>query len=131
VIQAATTQQVGLSVIAELIFGYALPSHPIAMMLFNTWGYITMLQALQFTSNLKLAHYMKIPHRPMFFCQIAASIVAGTVQLGMQAWMFSNIDDLCTADQKDGFICPTTTVFGTASIIVSLWWWHIYFGFRG
>jgi hypothetical protein len=33
--------------------------------------------------------------------------------------MFSNIEGLCSADQKDGFICPSTTVFGTASIIVS------------
>jgi hypothetical protein len=131
VIQAITNQQVGLQVITELIIGYALPGHPLAMMMFKTWGYITMLQTLQFTSNLKLAHYMKIPPRPMFFCQIVATIVAGTVQLGMQAWMFSNIDGLCTADQKDGFICPMTTVFGTTSIIVSLLWWHIYFGSRG
>jgi OPT oligopeptide transporter protein len=62
---------------------------------------------------------MKIPHRPMFFCQVIATIVAGTVQLGVQAWMFSNIEDLCSANQKDGFICPATTVFGTASIVVS------------
>jgi OPT family oligopeptide transporter len=119
VIQAITNQQVGLNVITELIIGYALPGRPIAMMLFKTWGYITMTQALQFTSDFKLGHYMKIPHRPMFFCQVAATIVAGTVQLGVQEWMFSNIEDLCSADQKDGFICPSTTVFGTASIIVS------------
>jgi OPT family oligopeptide transporter len=119
VIQAITNQQVGLNVITELIIGYALPGRPIAMMMFKTWGYITMTQALQFTSDFKLGHYMKIAHRPMFFCQVAATIVAGTVQLGVQAWMFSNIEGLCSADQKDGFICPSTTVFGTASIIVS------------
>jgi OPT family oligopeptide transporter len=119
VIQAITNQQVGLNVITELIIGYALPGRPIAMMMFKTWGYITMTQALQFTSDFKLAHYMKISHRPMFFCQVVATIVAGTVQLGVQAWMFSNIEGLCSADQKDGFICPSTTVFGTASIIVS------------
>ena len=120
VIQAITNQQVGLNVITELIIGYALPGRPVAMMLFKTWGYITMTQALGFTGDFKLGHYMKVPHRPMFFCQVAATIVAGTAQLGVQAWMFSNIEDLCSADQKDGFICPSTTVFGTASIIVSL-----------
>jgi OPT oligopeptide transporter protein len=119
VIQAITNQQVGLNVITELIIGYALPGRPIAMMLFKTWGYITMSQALQFTSDLKLGHYMKIPHRPMFWCQIVATVVAGTVQLGVQAWMFTNIEDLCSADQPNGFTCPSTTVFGTASIIVS------------
>ena len=119
VIQAITNQQVGLNVITELIIGYLLPGRPVAMMMFKTWGYISMTQALQFTGDFKLAHYMKIPHRPMFFCQVVATIVAGTVQLGVQAWMFSNIEGLCSADQKNGFICPNTTVFGTASIIVS------------
>jgi hypothetical protein len=88
------------------------------MMMFKTWGFITMTQALQFTSDFKLGHYMKIPHRPMFFCQVVATMLAGTVQLAVQAWLFSNIPDLCSSDQKDGFICPSTTVFGTASIIV-------------
>ena len=124
VIQAITNQQVGLNVITELIIGYALPGRPIAMMMFKTWGYITMVQALQFTSDFKLGHYMKIAPRLMFFCQIVATVVAGTVQLGVQAWMFSNVEDLCSPNQKDGFICPSTTVFGTASIIVSC---HAYF----
>jgi OPT family oligopeptide transporter len=119
VIQAMTNQQVGLNVITELIVGYILPGRPTAMMLFKTWGYVTMIQALAFTSDFKLGHYMKIPHRPMFWCQIVATVVAGTVQLAVQAWMFSNIKDICSPDQPDGFTCPNTTVFGTASIIVS------------
>ncbi|KAI0052774.1 small oligopeptide transporter [Auriscalpium vulgare] len=117
VIQAITNQQVGLNVITELIIGYALPGKPIAMMMFKTWGYITMAQALQFTSDFKLGHYMKIPPRPMFWCQVVATVIAGTVQLAVQAWMFTNVEDMCSADQKDGFICPSTQVFGTASII--------------
>jgi len=130
VIQAITNQQVGLNVITELIIGYALPGRPVAMMMFKTWGYITMAQALQFTSDFKLAHYMKIAHRPMFFCQVAAVVVAGTVQLAVQTWMFSNIEGLCSADQKDGFICPSVTVFGTASIVVSFSCCYMLFDFR-
>ena len=53
----------------------------------------------------------------MFFCQVAAALIASTVQLGVQVWMFENIQDICTPDQKDGFTCPSTHVFGTASII--------------
>ncbi|KAG6868859.1 hypothetical protein C0993_008988 [Termitomyces sp. T159_Od127] len=116
-IQAITNQQVGLNVVTELIIGYALPGHPVAMMLFKTWGYITMAQALQFTSDFKLGHYMKVPPRIMFIAQVLATVIAGTVQLGVQSWMFTNIPDLCSLDQKDGFICPGTQVFGTASII--------------
>jgi OPT family oligopeptide transporter len=118
-VAATANQSLGLNVITELIIGYALPGRPMAMMLFKTWGYNTMAQAITFIVDLKFAHYMKIPHRPMFFCQVVATIVAGTVQLGVQAWMFSNIEGICDADQKDGFSCPYTTVFGNASIIVS------------
>ncbi|OBZ72977.1 Sexual differentiation process protein isp4 [Grifola frondosa] len=116
-IQAITNQQVGLNVIAELIIGYALPGKPVAMMMFKTWGYITMAQALQFTSDFKLGHYMKIPPRSMFFAQVIAAAIGGTVQLGVQSWMFTNIEDICSPNQKDHFICPSTEVFGTASII--------------
>ncbi len=119
VIQAVTNQQIGLNVVTEMIIGYALPGRPIAMMMFKTWGYITMAQALNFTSDFKMGHYMKIPPRPMFWCQIVATVIAGTVQLGVQAWMFSNIKDICSPDQPDGFTCRTVNLFGTASIIVS------------
>ena len=119
VIEAMTNQQLGLNVLTELIVGYIIPGRPIAMMLFKTWGHNTVIQVLSFTGNFKLGHYMKIPHQPMFWCQVVTTVVAGTVQLIVQAWMFSNIKDFCSPDQPDGFICLPTTVFGTASIIVS------------
>lgn len=78
-----------------------------------------MAQALQFAQDFKLGHYMKIPPRTMFFAQVSAAVIAGTVQLAVQAWMFTNIVDICSTTQRDGFICPNTQVFGTASIIVS------------
>jgi len=76
-----------------------------------------MAQALTFTSDFKLGHYMKIPPRSMFWAQVVATVIAGTVQLGVQAWMFTNIPNMCDPEQRDGFICPSTEVFGTASII--------------
>ena len=108
IIQAITNQQIALNVITELIIGYMLPGKPVAMMMFKTWGFIvssdfydagmcadlcskTMSQALKFTADLKLGHYMKIPPKPMFWCQVVATAIAGTVQLGVQSWMFSNI----------------------------------------
>ncbi|KAL1726498.1 OPT oligopeptide transporter protein-domain-containing protein [Schizophyllum commune] len=116
-IQAVTNRQIGLNVITELIVGFMLPGKPVAMMMFKTYGYITMAQAMQFTADFKLGHYMKVPPRPMFWCQIVATMIAGTVQLAVQAWMFTNIPGLCTQNQRDNFTCPSTQVFGTASII--------------
>ncbi|KAG9012911.1 hypothetical protein FRB94_004721 [Tulasnella sp. JGI-2019a] len=41
-IQAITNQQIGLNVVTELIIGYWLTRKPLTMMLFKTYGYITM-----------------------------------------------------------------------------------------
>jgi len=49
--------------------------------------------------------------------QVVATIVSGTVQLGVQAWMFTNIPDMCSPTQRNGFICPYTEVFGTSNIV--------------
>ena len=54
IIQAITNQQIGLNVITEFIMGYMQPGKPLALMLFKTYGYITMSQALSFVSDLKL-----------------------------------------------------------------------------
>lgn len=72
------------------------------MMLFKTYGYISMNQALAFARDMKFGHYMKIPPRTMFLAQVIATIVAGTVQLGVQSWMFTNIPGMCSADQPNG-----------------------------
>ncbi|CCM00750.1 uncharacterized protein FIBRA_02790 [Fibroporia radiculosa] len=117
IILAISNQQIELNVFAELIAGYAVPGKPLATMLFKTWSFVTMSQALQFASDMKIGHYMKIPPRIMFWAQLIAAVVAATVQLGVQVWMFGHIPDICTLTQKDGFTCPSTQVFGTASII--------------
>ncbi|KAF9644264.1 small oligopeptide transporter [Thelephora ganbajun] len=106
-ILAITNRQVGLNVVSELIIGYMLPGRPVAMM----------IQAMVFTADFKLGHYMKIPPRVMFSGQILAIIVAGTVQLGVQTWMFNNIPDMCSHEQKDKFVCASTQVFATASVV--------------
>lgn len=76
-----------------------------------------MYQAMWFTQDFKLGHYMKVPPRPMFLAQIIAATIALTTQLGVQSWMFENIHGICSTHQKDDFICANTQVFGTASII--------------
>lgn len=67
IIYATTNVHLGLNVFTEYIIGYMQPGRPVAMMLFKTYGYITMNQAHAFLSDLKLGHYLKIPQRPMFF----------------------------------------------------------------
>jgi hypothetical protein len=66
-LMAVTTFEVGLNVLTELIVGYALPGRPIAMMMFKTWGYIGVNQAMMYVQGMKLGHYMKIPPSVIFF----------------------------------------------------------------
>jgi OPT family oligopeptide transporter len=106
-----------LNVLAELIAGYALPGRPVANMLFKTYGYVAAMQAVQFSADLKLGHYMKIPPRIMFTVQTVATVVSCFVVVGVQQWLFANIPDFCSPDQADGWTCPQTSTFASASII--------------
>ncbi|KAJ3995032.1 small oligopeptide transporter [Lentinula boryana] len=89
-IQAVTNRQVPMNVFTELISGFLLPGQPVAMMLY-TFGYITTFQAIAFTQDFKLGHYMKIPPLVMFWAQIASTLIAGSVQLGVQLWLWGAI----------------------------------------
>jgi OPT family oligopeptide transporter len=66
IIYATINIPLSLNVFTEYIIGYMQPGRPVAMMLFKTYGYITMNQAHAFLSDLQLGHYLKIPKRPMF-----------------------------------------------------------------
>jgi OPT family oligopeptide transporter len=116
-LQAITNQQIPLQVMPELISGYILPGRPIANVIFKTITYIGTYQAISFAGDLKLGHYMKIPPRTMFTIQVVAAVVSCIVVTSVQDWMFANIVDICTPDQKDGFSCPSSNMFATASLI--------------
>lgn len=116
-IQAITNQTLALQVLAELLIGYILPGRPVAMMIFKTFSFISMGQALSFLGDLKLGHYMKIPPRIMFSAQVIATVVSCFVVVFVQSWMFDNIVDFCSPDQPAHFICPSTSVFATAALV--------------
>ncbi|KAJ7579282.1 small oligopeptide transporter [Mycena floridula] len=109
-IRAITNREIGLNVLTELIVGFMLPGRPIAMMMFakasfTRYSIISHLNdavpALQYTQNFKLGHYMKVPPRYMFWGQIVAIVITGTVQIAVQSWMFTIIPDLCEPNQRD------------------------------
>lgn len=116
-IQAITNQQVALQVMHELLAGYLLPGRPVANMVFKTVAYIGTNQGVVFAGDLKLGHYMKVPPRMMFLVQIVAAFISCFVVTLVQDWMFANIVDICTPHQINGFICPSTSSFATASLI--------------
>ena len=117
IIIAITNQDVATPVMYELIAGYMLPGRPIANTIFKTVAYMTSSQTILFVADLKIGHYMKVPPRIMFIIQIVSTVITCIWVTFIQDWMLNNIEDICTPRQKQGFICPGSTVFATASII--------------
>ncbi|KAF9817514.1 hypothetical protein IEO21_03365 [Rhodonia placenta] len=116
-IRAITNQMIPLNVLFEVLVGYMLPGKPVAMMLFKTFGFITVSQALSLASDLKIGHYMKVPPRTMFMAQTIATLLSAFICVLVQIWQFANLPDFCQSDQKDYFTCPDVDTFATASII--------------
>lgn len=120
ILESITNNHVGLNIITELIAGYMLPLRPMANLLFKLYGFIIMRQGLELSRDLKLGQYMKIPPRILFFAQIWSTIIASLVNVGIQEWMRSNIDGICSTEQANGFTCSNGRTIFNASIIWSL-----------
>lgn len=111
IIQAITNNQIGLNVLTEFVFGYIQPGRPLALMIFKTFGYITMSQALSFVGDLKFGHYMKIPPRTMFMCQVVATTFSCFIQIIVLNSALAAIPNVCTTTQPEHFTCPGGKVF--------------------
>ncbi|KAF9385230.1 hypothetical protein CPB97_005008 [Podila verticillata] len=116
IVQAVTNQQPGLNIVTEYVIGYLLPGHAIANVTFKTYGYIVNVQALTFTSDLKLGHYMKIPPRIMFMAQLTSTFISGLINLATAMWLVHTRPNICTPAGYP-FTCRNTNTFYSASII--------------
>ncbi|KAF9954532.1 hypothetical protein BGZ72_004505 [Mortierella alpina] len=116
IVQAVTNQQPGLNIVTEYVIGYMLPGHAITNVTFKTYGYIVNVQALTFTADLKLGHYMKIPPRIMFMAQVISTVIAGVINLSTATWLLNTRPGICTPDGYP-FTCRSTKTFYSASII--------------
>ncbi|KAL6869989.1 hypothetical protein ACO1O0_001324 [Amphichorda felina] len=120
IIEAITNNRIGLNVLTEFVYGYVQPGRPLALMIFKTFGYVTMSQALSFVSDLKFGHYMKIPPRTMFLAQVVATTFSCFIQIAVLNFALDNIKGVCEPDQPDHFTCPGGRVFFAASVIWGL-----------
>ncbi|KAJ2344637.1 hypothetical protein GGF43_005406, partial [Coemansia sp. RSA 2618] len=117
-IEAVSNFQYGLGVVTELIAAFIWPGEPTFNASFKMFGYITMRQTLQLTRDQKLGRYMRIPPRDLFAAQVAGTVVAALVQLGVAAWLLRSVPGICT-DAGAPFTCrkarlfyATTTIWG-------------------
>ncbi|KAF9203794.1 hypothetical protein BGZ49_006038 [Haplosporangium sp. Z 27] len=116
ILTAITSQAPTISMITEWVYGAMEPGKPIGNMIFKTYGYITVQQAILFTQDLKLGHYMKIPPRDMFIFQMVGTMAAALVSMGTTTYLMNNIANICT-DAGYPFTCPSASLFGASSIV--------------
>ena len=76
VIEAITNCHINLNVISELVGGFVVPGKAIPMNMFKSYGCMVLYNAVVFSGDLKLGHYMKVPPRSMFRVQIAATLLS-------------------------------------------------------
>ncbi|QKD50761.1 OPT oligopeptide transporter protein-domain-containing protein [Fusarium oxysporum Fo47] len=114
---AVTNLEVSTRILSQLIAGYVFEGRPIPNMIFKMFSFMSTHQSLNFSGDLKLAHYAKIPPRWAFAAQVYATLLAGFVALGVNHWLLRNVEDVCQAHQKDRFTCPRTHTFFMSSVI--------------
>jgi OPT family oligopeptide transporter len=76
-----------------------------------------LINSQTYCSDLKLAHYMKLPPRITYWCQIIASIWACFVQVAVMNWALGNIENVCQPHQTAAFTCPNGKTFFSSSIV--------------
>ncbi|KAF9933665.1 hypothetical protein FBU30_004908 [Linnemannia zychae] len=116
ILTAITSQAPSISMISEWVFGVISPGRPIGNMIFKTYGFITVQQAIVFTQDLKLGHYMKVPPRDLFVFQMVGTMIAALVAMGTTTYMMNNIEGICT-EAAYPFTCPSATLFGASSVV--------------
>ncbi|KAJ5895399.1 hypothetical protein N7495_007090 [Penicillium taxi] len=119
-ILAITNIQLSLNVLSPFLAGFMIPGKPIGVMVFKVFSTITLGQAQTYCQDLKLAHYMKVPPRVTFMCQVVATIWACFVQIAVMNWTLGTIDGACDRDQPANFSCPNGRTFYSSSIVWGL-----------
>ncbi|TPX33533.1 hypothetical protein SeMB42_g07463, partial [Synchytrium endobioticum] len=94
IIQAISNQSIGINVVTEFVIGFISPGQPIANILFKTYGYMALSQALNLVSDLKLGVYMKIPPRAMFVGQVYGTMIGAVVNYAIMKMLLISVPDI-------------------------------------
>lgn len=107
----------GVNLVSELLASWLLPGKPLPVMMLKTISQQTTTFSLLFAQDQKLAHYMKIAPRKIFFVQVLSILVNSVMQIVAKDYLRDHIQGLCDPNQPQRFTCPTVNIFYTASIL--------------
>jgi OPT family small oligopeptide transporter len=142
IIAAVSNQFIGANVFSQFIMGYLKPGSPLANATYKVFGTNTLIRAMSYVSNMKMAFYMKIPPRYVFFAHIYGVLISSLVSFttfdhliknvpaitesahgkGIPGeWHAINAKIIFTAAQIWGAISPER-IFGRNSPYFGLYW---------
>lgn len=116
---AMSGQMIGDNILADVIGAYLTPNLPEGFSLFKSLAVQTLTGCLQFTGNMKLGHYMKIPPRTMFLLQIVCATITGCVQMAVKDALVMNVPDICTENSKYQLSCWSPNLYFVTSLLWS------------
>ncbi|KAF7538182.1 hypothetical protein G7054_g3169 [Neopestalotiopsis clavispora] len=114
---AITGYQTDLEILFNIIGGAVANGDPIFSFVFKTLGKCLIQQSIFFTSDMKLAHYAKIPPRVTLACQVVGTFFACIVTLGVVNWQITSIDGICDASVQQRWICSGVSTNWTSAIV--------------
>ncbi|KAK9452460.1 OPT oligopeptide transporter protein-domain-containing protein [Dipodascopsis uninucleata] len=106
--------------LAVIVAGYMVPGNAAANIILRVFGYNTDDQAENFISDLKLAHYAKLPPRGVFRAQIIATLLQSFITTGAITWLIESTPDLCTAQQAARLVCPFPNQLFSTTILLGV-----------
>ncbi|KAJ5719882.1 hypothetical protein N7493_006760 [Penicillium malachiteum] len=119
VIQAVSSYQPTLEILFELVGGFVCKNNPSAFLIFHFVGVAVSNQALTFTQDMKLGHYMKIPPHQMFMAQVVSTAVSCLVVVSIIKFQL-NIEGVCNSEVQTRWICGTASTNFTSSLMWGL-----------
>jgi OPT family small oligopeptide transporter len=115
IVQAVTGMPVAINVLAAIIGGLINAGNANGLIYFKCWAYLSSYQAIAFVGDLKMGHYMKVPPRVTFWCQIVATVILAVVS-SLQFNFIMDIKDICTKNALFRFTCPAQTSYFTITV---------------
>lgn len=114
---ALTGATIGVNLVSELIAGYVLPSKSLPNMMIKLYSQVGLTNGFIFSQDLKLAHYMKIPPRLTFWIMFLGTVWAAVVQVFVNVFMRTHVNDICSPQNEHQFVCPQASVYFTSSVV--------------
>lgn len=117
ILYAVTNVQMGFNVLFQLLGGVWFAGNPEANIICTVYGQNFDYQTDLYITDLKMAHYAKLPPRAVFRGQCISVVLNCFIFVGMLDWMVDSYDDgtLCQWNNTHHFVCTNAVlVFASA-----------------